>query len=113
VSQAWRALAGQWLAMRAQGEDGEFGSFAGLDGLGAGDGEDQAVGLFGDLGDGEGGVSERRRAATKPTRGSARSRRPARSGSGGRLPVFHVSAWRRASSLAPVDSFPGSCGQYP
>jgi len=37
------------------GEDGQLCSFAGLVGLGAGDGEDQAVWVFGDLVDGEGG----------------------------------------------------------
>jgi len=37
------------------GEDGQLGLFAGLVGLGAADGQDEAVGVLGDLIDGEGG----------------------------------------------------------
>lgn len=102
---------GAAVAVGGPGEDDKFGSLAGLVGLGPKQGQDKPVDVVVDIVDGSRAASSlRRRAATKPTSSRARSRVPARSGSGERPLVFQVLVTGQASSTSNNSGGMRGCG---
>jgi hypothetical protein len=100
-------VTGQRVGLPVRGSYDELDVFFGLVRLRPGQGEHQAVGVFGNLVEVRAASTRRRRAATNPTISNARSRAPARSGSSGRPdPVLR----RGCVGCLPKRRPPGRCG---